>query len=185
MINDTLKERLWKRAIYHSNGCIEYGGYIDRTNGYGLISNNPHDPIRTHRASWIIENGKISSEEVVRHKCDNRKCFNPEHLEIGTHYDNVRGMHDRGRFDNYKERIELCPQMHKYSSVDHEGYRSCRICRGVQARKSGARRRAKLGKTDLASYCDGCWYLSANCNCDELGSFRVDSVRYIYKEGRI
>lgn len=26
---------------------------------------------------------------VLRHKCDNARCINPEHLDIGTQHDNI------------------------------------------------------------------------------------------------
>lgn len=34
---------------------------------------------------------------VVRHKCDNPRCINPEHLELGTVKDNVHDCITRGR----------------------------------------------------------------------------------------
>ena len=36
---------------------------------------------------------------VVRHTCDNRKCINPEHLELGTQKDNCQDKLSRGRLN--------------------------------------------------------------------------------------
>jgi len=34
---------------------------------------------------------------TIRHKCDNKLCINPSHLEIGTHKDNMKDKVDRNR----------------------------------------------------------------------------------------
>jgi hypothetical protein len=40
---------------------------------------------------WSIFNkAKIPEGMIIRHLCNNPRCINPEHLAIGTHYDNVQ-----------------------------------------------------------------------------------------------
>ena len=46
--------------------------------------------------------GEISKGKVLRHKCDNVKCINPEHLEIGTQADNNKDTRERGRFKSVR-----------------------------------------------------------------------------------
>jgi hypothetical protein len=42
-----------------------------------------------------MSHGPIPEGMVVRHKCDNRKCCNPAHLELGTQAKNVQDMFER------------------------------------------------------------------------------------------
>lgn len=41
--------------------------------------------------------GKVKEGLVIRHKCDNRACINPDHLETGTLQDNLRDAYVRRR----------------------------------------------------------------------------------------
>jgi hypothetical protein len=71
--------------------CWEWMGA--KKEGYGLYSKRT-----CHRLSWELHNGQtIPDNTVVRHKCDNRACLNPEHLELGTVQDNIADKVARGR----------------------------------------------------------------------------------------
>lgn len=76
------------------NDCLEFNG--KRTNGYGKINVDGRFK-RLHRLSYEEFKGKIPENLIVRHTCDNKACWNPEHLELGTHKDNSKDMVDRGR----------------------------------------------------------------------------------------
>ena len=76
------------------NGCWEWDGHIT-DNGYGhcrLLGER-----KAHRVSYILHKGEITAGNVIMHKCDNRICVNPDHLEQGTHKENMADMKDKGR----------------------------------------------------------------------------------------
>lgn len=54
--------------------------------------------IRMHRAKFFDAHGYWPP--VVRHKCDNPRCINVDHLEPGTVADNNRDRNERGRNAN-------------------------------------------------------------------------------------
>ena len=91
-----LTERLLSKAGNLTiNGCKEFLGAL-RPDGYGQLTMKGKS-YSAHRLSWSIENGDIPTGLCVLHKCDNRKCINPDHLFIGTHKDNSIDMSNKGR----------------------------------------------------------------------------------------
>jgi len=91
------KSRLARRE----NGCIEWTGAVG-SHGYGVIafSKPTRHRVLTHRLAYSLEYGEITGGLFVCHKCDNKKCCNPEHLFLGTQRDNVMDAVKKGR--NYK-----------------------------------------------------------------------------------
>lgn len=52
---------------------------------------------KIYRFLYIEKYGELPKGIVVRHKCDNKMCINVDHLEAGTHQDNMNDKVNRGR----------------------------------------------------------------------------------------
>lgn len=77
------------------NGCWEWMGFIS-PDGYGNIKVGLQ-AIRSHRFSYEYHIGEIPDGVDVLHRCDNRKCSNPNHLFLGNDLDNTLDREIKGR----------------------------------------------------------------------------------------
>lgn len=77
--------------------CIKWHGCVK--NGYGWRT-WLGETTTAHRIEYCKANG-LRLEDIqgmiIRHKCDNPLCINPEHLVVGTQQQNVNDMHERHR----------------------------------------------------------------------------------------
>lgn len=88
-------------AIFWSNvsvgdvhDCWPWKAMLKR-NGYGEIKRGGK-PALTHRVAYEITYGPIPDGMHVAHKCDNKPCCNPLHLEVATPQKNSQDAIARG-----------------------------------------------------------------------------------------
>lgn len=99
------KESFKKLVRIKDSGCWHFTGPISAT-GYGKIGYRGRVTL-AHRLSYILHVGD-PGELFVLHKCDNRKCVNPEHLFLGTAKDNTQDMLAKNRRPSvYKKKLKI------------------------------------------------------------------------------
>lgn len=100
-------ERVQRKLVVNDvTGCWEFSGHRN-VGGYGEIAEVYLDAVTglprrrnilCHRVMAEAAFGPCPDGMVVRHKCDNRVCCRPEHLEYGSHSQNVEDARRRGRY---------------------------------------------------------------------------------------
>lgn len=93
------------------------------TDGYGRVRAGGETQ-QANRVSFLVHNGFLPDDKVVRHKCDNPPCVNPAHLLLGTNLDNVRDREERGRTAS-GDRAGLRLHPERAARGDRHGSRTC------------------------------------------------------------
>lgn len=88
--------------------CLIWRGCITGS-GYGQVRSNGKQ-VPAHRLSYQLATGEEIGTQVVHHKCANRKCINPEHLQLAQHAENLLEMMARksleARIADLEARVE-------------------------------------------------------------------------------
>ena len=121
-----------------NSGCWLWVGAV-KANGYGTIGIKDKGAWRTkhaHRLSYERHVGPIPAGLDLDHKCRNRCCVNPLHLEPVTRSVNL----SRSPLMGHRKAGTVCPRGHTYTSINTRGARTCRICSNAAAAKYRAKR---------------------------------------------
>jgi hypothetical protein len=89
--------------VNKTDKCWEWTGSTSEGYGNVALRRGKRKTFSAHRVSWAIHNATaIPPRKMVCHTCDNRKCVNPEHLYVGTGYNNNRDTIARNRGNRKK-----------------------------------------------------------------------------------
>ncbi len=76
-------------------GCWNWIAQLDQ-DGYGAFWTG-EKKVTAHRYSYEKVKGPVPEGLVLMHRCDNRRCINPDHLIPGTPEENALDMRLKGR----------------------------------------------------------------------------------------
>lgn len=91
--SDPIK-RFLAKVVKVESGCSEWTSTMHR-DGYGKFYHEGRQ-VQAHRAAYELFVGTTKGKWVL-HKCDNRKCVNPDHLFLGNSLDNIQDMDAKNR----------------------------------------------------------------------------------------
>lgn len=116
----SLIRRFRASYVVDGNGCWVWTRVLN-SRGYARICVN-NKMVLAHRWIWMRWNGEIPDGLCVDHICENKRCVNPDHMQLLTPRDNIlRSCPPKTR----------CPKGHVLDEVGYymdSGRRRCKPC---------------------------------------------------------
>lgn len=135
--------KLFAKTKRSESGCLEWQGCLSAS-GYGRIGIEKKT-FRVHRVAWEMVRGPIPEGMVIDHLCRNKKCCDPEHLEVVTQKENVR----RGNSGKRNAEKTHCIHGHPFDEVNtyvsKTGSRQCLACTKARNREYARRKKENGG----------------------------------------
>lgn len=99
---DVIRDKLLSKSSLVASGCRIWKGTPLQKTGYGRLSvgsrkDGSRKSLLAHRASYLAFRGPIPNGMFVCHVCDTPSCINPDHLFLGTPWDNMQDKVRKGR----------------------------------------------------------------------------------------
>ena len=150
-------QRIERRRTITKTGCWESD--LAPTKPYAYVKiDGKHQAV--HRYVWEHYNGAIPEGLCACHKCDNRRCHNPEHIFLGTYQDNMDDMVKKGRHvvamkptidykavQKYAQSAEYSQkEIAKHFGIDQTSVSKILSAAGVSRGRSTAFRKVKSGE---------------------------------------
>lgn len=137
-----LISRFNEKVELSKSGCWEWTSVLN-WKGYGRFSVSDKGRYKqdsAHRVSYAIHIGKIPKGLTVHHKCHNRKCVNPKHLELKTNDENRL---EGNCWSAINSRKTHCKRGHEFTEENTYRYlkkigtkhRSCKMCMRMHQEK--------------------------------------------------
>lgn len=90
------RDRFWAR-VEKTDRCwywLQYRRWsqrriLQRSRGYGIFRTGGKS-YSAHKLAYMLVHGEVAPSMIIRHRCGDSRCVNPEHLMLGTQAENMQ-----------------------------------------------------------------------------------------------